>query len=141
MTPAAGIGLDVARVESDSFQLQKLIGEWRSIAPLYYGDFYPLTPYGTEPTSWIAWQFDSSAEDKGHEQDKGVIQAFRRPESPFETARFHLRGLSASASYAIRDLDTGEESRHTGKELVDTGLQVSIRNHPGVAILAYRRIE
>ena len=60
MTPAAGIGLEVARVESDSRQLKKLIGEWRSVAPLYYGDFYPLTPYNTEPTSWIAWQFGST---------------------------------------------------------------------------------
>jgi len=135
MTPAPGIGLDVARIESDSRQAQRLIGEWRSIAPLYYGDFYPLTSYSTEPTAWMAWQFDSPAEDKG------MIQAFRRAESPFETARFHLSGLKASASYAMRDLDSEKESRHTGKELMEIGLEVSIRNHPGVTILAYHRVE
>ena len=134
MTPAPGIGLDVARVESDSRQLQRLIGEWRSVAPLYYGDFWPLTPYSTEPTAWMAWQFDSPAEDRG------TIQAFRRAESPFETACFHLSGLKPSAPYAIKDLDSGNESRHTGKELMEIGLEVSIRNHPGVAILAYHSI-
>jgi alpha-galactosidase len=141
MTPAAGIGLDVARVESDSVPLQKLIGEWRSIAPLYYGDFYPLTPYGTEPTAWMAWQFDNPAEDTGRAESEGVIQAFRRPESPFEMARFELRGLKASATYSMRDLDTGMESRHTGKELMETGLEVVVRKRPGVAILAYRRVD
>jgi alpha-galactosidase len=132
----------VSRVESDSRQLQMFIGEWRSIAPLYYGDFYPLTPYSTEPTSWIAWQFDSPPKyPSDPAEHQGVIQAFRRPESAFETARFHLRGLKASASYAIRDLDTGKESRYMGKELTEIGLEVSIRNRPGVAIIAYRRVE
>ena len=135
MTPAPGIGLDVARVESDSRQLQRLIGEWRSVAPLYYGDFWPLTPYSTEPTAWMAWQFDSPAEDRG------TIQAFRRSESPFETARFHLSGLKPTAFYAMKDLDSGNESRHTGEELMETGLAVAIRNRPGVAILAYHRVK
>ncbi len=135
MTPAPGIGLDVARVESDSRQLRHLVGEWRSIAPLYYGDFYPLTPYTTESTSWMAWQFDDPAENRG------MIQAFRRGESPFETACFHLRGLKAAASYAVKTVDSEKESRHTGRELMESGLDVSIPNHPGVAILAYRKIE
>jgi alpha-galactosidase len=135
MTPAPGIGLDVGRVESDSRQLQRLIGEWRSVAPLYYGDFWPLTPYSTEPTAWMAWQFDSPAEDRG------TIQAFRRAESAFETARFRLRGLKAGAWYAMKDLDSGKESRHSGKELIEPGLEVSIRNLPGTAILAYHRVD
>ncbi len=135
MTPAAGIGLDVTRIESDSRQVQRLIGQWRSVAPLYYGDFYPLTPYSTEPTAWMAWQFASPAEDKG------MMQAFRRAESPFETARFHLRGLKASASYAVRDIDSDQESRHNGKELMEIGFAVSIGSHPGVAILSYHRVE
>jgi alpha-galactosidase len=54
MTPAPGIGLDVGRLESESVQVQRLIGEWRSIALLYYGDFWPLTPYTTEATAWMA---------------------------------------------------------------------------------------
>jgi alpha-galactosidase len=135
MTPAPGIGLDVARLESESVQVQRLVGEWRSIAPLYYGDFWPLTPYTTEATAWMAWQFDNPAEDQG------MIQAFRRPASPFETARFRLRGLKPGATYAVKDLDSGSESRHTAKDLMETGLDVSISNQPGAAILAYRKVE
>ncbi len=135
MTPAPGIGLDVARVESDAKQVQKLTGDWRSIAPMYYGDFYPLTSYSTESTAWMAWQFNDGA------HDRGMIQAFRRGESPFEMARFHLSGLQAGASYVLKDLDSGQEARHAGKELMETGLVVSIRNHPGVSILEYRKVE
>jgi alpha-galactosidase len=135
MTPAAGIGLDVTRIESDARQVQRLIGQWRSVAPLYYGDFYPLTPYSTEPTAWMAWQFASPAENQG------IIQAFRRAESPFETARFHLRGLKASSSYTVRDIDSDQQSRHTGKELMEIGLAVNIGKHPGVAILSYHGVE
>ena len=135
MTPAPGIGLDVARVEADSRQLQRLIGEWRSVAPLYYGDFWPLTPYSTGSTAWMAWQFDSPR------AVQGTIQAFRRAESPFETARFHLRGLLPRATYVMKDLDSGNESEYTGKELMETGLEVAIRNRPGVAILAYHLVK
>ena len=134
MTPAPGIGLDVARLESESVQVQRLVGEWRSIAPLYYGDFWPLTPYTTEATDWMAWQFDSSAEDQG------MIQAFRHPASPFETARFRLRGLKPGATYAVKDLDSDGESRHTGKDLMETGLYVSISKQPGAAVIAYRKV-
>ena len=70
-----------------------------------------------------------------------MIQAFRRAESPFETARFHLSGLKASSSYTVRDIDSGQQSRHTGKELMEIGLAVSIGKHPGVAILSYRGVE
>jgi len=135
MTPAVGIGLDVERLESDAPAIQRLLGEWRAVAELYYGDYYPLTPYSTEPTAWLAWQFDDAA------QKKGMVQAFRRPESPFETARFQLRGLEAGARYAVRDLDSQKETRQTGKELMEPGLEVTIRSRPGVVNLVYRKVE
>jgi alpha-galactosidase len=131
ISPAPGIGLDVARLEAEPAQVQRLVAEWRSLASLYYGDFWPLTPYSTEPTNWMAWQFDNPAEDHG------MVQAFRRPESPFETSRFRLRGLKPTASYTVKNLESGVESRYSGKDLMEPGLAVKIQNHPGVAILVY----
>jgi alpha-galactosidase len=135
MTPAPGIGLDIERIESDAEQLRKLTGEWRSIAGLYYGDYYPLTPYSTEPTAWLAWQFNDPA------AHSGMIQAFRRPESPFESARFRLSGLNAEANYAVRDLDFSAETRYTGKSLMEAGLAVNIGHRPGVVVLVYHKAE
>jgi alpha-galactosidase len=135
MTPAPGIGLDIERIESDAAQLRKLTGEWRSIAGLYYGDYYPLTPYSTEPTAWLAWQFNDMA------THKGMIQAFRRPESPFESARFQLSGLERDAVYAVRDLDSGAQTKHTGKALMETGLTVNIPHRAGAIVLEYSKTE
>lgn len=135
MTPAPGIGLDVARIESESQQLQRLVGQWRSIAGLYYGDYFPLTPYSTDSTSWIAWQFDSPGEKRG------MVQAFRRPDSPFASAQFRLRGLSADSSYLVRDLEAEEESSYSGRELMESGLLVTVTKRPGIVNLAYRAVK
>jgi hypothetical protein len=37
-----------------------------------------------------------------------MIQAFRREESQFETARFHLSGWKASSSSAVSDIDSDQ---------------------------------
>lgn len=33
------------------------VGQWRRIAPNFSGDFYPLTPWSRDDTTWMAWQF------------------------------------------------------------------------------------
>jgi hypothetical protein len=59
----------------------------------------------------MAWQFHRP--DTG----EGVIQVFRRAESPIEVATFPLRGLDPAAMYALHNYDTGEDLTFTGKEL------------------------
>jgi alpha-galactosidase len=99
----------------------------------YNGDYYPLTPYTLEETAWMAWQLDSP--DKG----EGVVQAFRRRESPFETARFRLRGLDPKASYAVVDADAAGETVASGAELMERGLTVTVPARPGAAVVSYRK--
>jgi alpha-galactosidase len=135
MTPAAGTGMDFERMESNAAQLRKLTGEWRSIASLYYGDYYPLTPYSTEPTAWLAWQFNDPA------AHSGLIQAFRRPESPFESARFRLSGLEPGATYMVRAIDSTAQTKYTGKALMETGLAVNIAHSTGASVLVYSKAE
>ncbi|MDR3719453.1 MAG: alpha-galactosidase [Bryobacteraceae bacterium] len=135
ITPAAGTGMDFERMESNAAQLRKLTGEWRSIAGLYYGDYYPLTPYSTDSTAWLAWQFNDPA------AHKGMVQAFRRPESPFETARFRLSGLEPGANYLVRDLDSAITTPHSGKSLMETGLSVNIGLRPGAKVLVYSKAQ
>ena len=68
-----------------------------------------------------------------------MVQAFRLPESPFETARFRLRGLEAQVTYLIGDLDGGQEAAVRGAELMEEGVPVTIAPVPGAALIAYRR--
>jgi alpha-galactosidase len=133
MSPGMAMGVDASNYPNGYEKLKKLIAQWRQVSWNYYGDYYPLTPYSLEKTAWMAWQFDS--QDKG----EGLVQAFRRPESPFETARFKLRGLDAKASYVVRDLDEAAESTMSGAELMESGVPVSVKQCPGAALVAYRR--
>ena len=111
---------------------KKIYGEWRRIADLMLGDYYPLTSYNLQRDQWIAWQFDRP------ERDEGVVQVFRRPESPYESARFKLRGLDAAATYEVENLDGGKETR-TGQELMERGLAVTAATAPTALIFTYKR--
>ena len=135
MTPAVGIGFDVDKVEELREPLLKLIRQWKTIADFYYGDFYPLTPYSTEDSAWMAWQFARA--DKA----AGMVQIFRRKDSPFESARLKLRGLDPKARYSITNLDSAEEFVFTGEELIEHGVPVSIATKPGALLLVYRETE
>ena len=69
------------------------------------------------------------------------MQAFRRPQSVEELARYKLRGLDPQARYAVTDLDTGHSQTLTGCELMDDGLPVTIRTQPGAAVLTYKQLK
>lgn len=127
-----GFGLDVRLKDLDYAAIRRLIDQWRQIAPNYYGDFYPLTPWTRDSTVWMAWQFDRP------EAGEGMIQIFRRHNSFYESARFKLLGLDTEADYLVTNLDTGVQERRSGRELLNDGLPVTIADKPGVALLTYR---
>ena len=133
MVPAVGIGIEPDSKEIDYRRYLRLLAQWRAIANDYYGDYYPLTSYSTANDVWIAWQFDRP--DTG----EGMVQAFRRPQSPFESARLILHGLDKEARYTVRDLDQPQGTETTGRELTESGLLVSIKQRPGAAMITYRR--
>jgi alpha-galactosidase len=128
-----GFGLDVRLKDLDYAALRRLIDQWRQIAPNYYGDFYPLTPWSRDDAVWMAWQFDRP------ETGDGMVQVFRRHNSFYESARFKLSGVDAEANYLVCNLDTGVQERHSGRVLLNDGLPVTIAAKPGVAILTYQR--
>src|SRR5439155_1643560 len=136
MVPAVGIGIEPGSKEIDYRRYLRLLAQcaqWRTIANDYYGDYYPLTSYATANDAWLAWQFDRS--DTG----EGMVQAFRRPQSPFESARLRLRGLDPEARYTVRDLDQPQGTQMAGRELTESGLLISIRQRPGAVVITYRR--
>ena len=130
---STGFGIDVRLKDLDYAAMRRLIGQWRQIAANYYGDFYPLTPWTRDDTVWMAWQFDRP------EVGEGMVKVFRRHNSFYESARFKLFGLNAEANYLVSNLDTGEQERNTGRELINDGLPVTITAKPGVVILTYRK--
>jgi alpha-galactosidase len=126
---------DVRDAKLDYDHLRRMVNQWRSFAENYYGDYYPLTPYNLSADNWIAWQFDRP------EAKQGMVQAFRRDRSSYESARFKLLGLNPNARYSVTNLDAPEAKLEvSGRELMEIGLLVPIHSQPGSAILRYKQL-
>jgi alpha-galactosidase len=133
MCPATILQLDVRRKDLDYDAVRTLCAQWRRFADFYYGDYYPLTSYSTESDTWMALQFNRP------EKGAGAVEVFRRPDSPFEAARFKLRGLDSGAQYTITNLDGSNVTHVSGQELSEKGLPVTIEEEPGSALFVYQR--
>ncbi len=125
---------DVRRKDLDYPTIRTLIQQWRTVAPLMLGDFYPLTPYDIGTAGWMAWQYNRP------EDGKGMIMAFRRPNSAYEVARYPLFRLEPKATYRLRDVSGKDLGTHAATELMDKGLRVEIPENPGVAVVLYERL-
>ena len=88
-----------------------------------------LRPIGTD----IGLSVPSSKEE-------GMVQAFRRSESAYETARFRLHGLEPNARYLVENLDVPGTVELAGRTLAEAGLAVPIREQPGSAVITYRKV-
>ncbi|MCL5098611.1 MAG: alpha-galactosidase, partial [Candidatus Omnitrophica bacterium] len=111
---------------------RRLVGEWRQFANDYFGDYYPLTPYSLDNDVWMAWQFDRP--DLG----EGMVQAFRRADSFYESVRFKLHNLKPGAYYRITNLDSTETKTMSGRELMDEGLYIALPAKPSGVVFQYR---
>jgi alpha-galactosidase len=133
--PSLGCGFDMRVKELDYATLRRLVAQWRQISPDYCGDFYPLMPWSRDDRQWIAWQFDRP------EGGEGMVQVFRRDQSFYESARFKLRGLDPAARYIVVELGDPKSKREVGgRELLEHGLGVEIRDRPSVAVLTYEKV-
>ena len=124
---------DMRNREIDYAEVRRLYKQWRQVAPYYFGDYYPLTSYSTGNDVWMAWQFDRP------EQGDGMVQAFRRADSIYESARLRLHGLDPDATYTVRDLDAARGTKLGGRELMEQGLLVALPQRPAAAVITYRR--
>jgi alpha-galactosidase len=106
--------------------VKRAYDECRKVAPLMFGDYYPLTDYSLLPDHWIAWQF--------HRPDLGesVVQAFRRAEARDETLTVKLHGLDPETRYEVEDFDGGKSIR-TGGEL-QAGFTITLKAKPAAAV-------
>jgi len=133
MSPGLVLDFDLRRRELNFPLLWQLVNQWREFSPNFFGDYYPLTSYSLENDVWMAWQFNRP------EIGKGMAQAFRRANSPYESACFKLRGLAPDAHYKLTNLDDQSFKEMTGRELMEKGLTIVIKDQPGTAIITYER--
>ena len=110
-----------------------MIAEFHKVEPYLLGDYYPLSDYSVSDDVWMAWQFDRP------ELGEGMIQAFRRDKTEETTKTFRMRGLDPAAQYEVTNLDAGTPWKMSGKDLMEKGLTVEIKDKPGAALITYKR--
>jgi len=120
LAPFLALNWDVREIGFNFEQARQFIQEWQHTVPYFFGDFYPVSPYGTGDDVWLAWQLDRP------DLAGGVVQAFRREKSPHASVRYPLRGLDSNAVYVITSPDNKEERQMTGRELMEEGLPITL---------------
>ena len=109
------------------------MAEFRGLRDYYYGDYYPLTAYGTGDDVWAAYQWDRP------EERDGIVLAFRRPMAPQASIEVKLGGLDADADYEVDYVDYGVVVVKSGRELA-AGLTLKIPEEPASMLIKYRRL-
>ena len=135
MAPAIVSVWDLRRKDADYDFTRRMLAEWRKVSQYYYGDFYPLTTYRTTNDVWMAWQFDKP------EDSEGVIQAFRRPQSSVVSMNFKLRGLDADGRYTLTNPDFEGDRQMSGRELMESGLLVTLDQPRQAVTIFYKRLD
>ena len=64
---------------------------------------------------------------------------FRRQDSTEESKQVKLRGLEANSVYTLTDLDSAAAASLTGRQLMDEGLAITIKDRPGSALVTYEK--
>ena len=113
--------------------LRKYFSEYLRVRPYFSEDFYPLTEYSDKLDIWCAWQLDRP------EQGDGIVQVFRRENSPYPTAIFPLCALDKDADYRFEDADGGEFTV-SGRELTENGLCLTIDEKRKAKLYFYKKI-
>jgi alpha-galactosidase len=114
---------------------RRMLDEYYSARPLFYGDVYPLTSITTLPDAWLAYQLHRP------DLDQGLILAFRRAQSPHPDAVFRLKGLDPSQCYRFIDADSGQYYIFPAATLAETGLTVSLPEPRSCCLLFYAAVE
>lgn len=119
--------------EEKALLLKKYAEEYLKLRRYFAEDYYPLTQLSERSDAWCATQFDCP------EGNDGIVQVFKREESPYETAVFHLFAVKKDKEYLFSDLDGGEFTV-TGEELIKNGFRVTIHEKKKAKVYMYRCI-
>jgi len=122
---------DPVAVES----LRRFLNRYLSVRHLFQADYYPLTPWGTDPDRWLAFQYHSS------EANEGILQAFRGGNEVGEGIALQLKGLSPDERFRVVDWDTPEtENILSGKQLMDVGIEITAAAGNRAVVVHYQKI-
>jgi alpha-galactosidase len=117
----------------DAARGKKLLGTYLEVRHLLIGAWYPLLPYSRDLDKWMAVQY--------HRPDlgEGMVLAFRRAESPYNSVQVSLHGLEPNAAYELSFDNTGKKVRASGKELMAEWM-LTLPKKRSSELIHYRRL-
>jgi len=133
MCPFQNSSFDVRDEKFDFAIARKYQADWKRCTKYYGQDYYPLTPYSLDESTWLAWQYVA------YDASGGIVQIFKRSQSPYETSRLRMYGLDPDANYVFEDFDGNPDIRCSGKELMEKGLPITIHERRSSRILEFHR--
>ena len=89
--------------EADFAWAKRYTDEYVSIRRYFSKNFYNLGADCLDDTSWAIFQY--------HDPDdgSGIVMAFRREKSPFDSLKIKLDGIAPNNTYTVKNLDTGAD--------------------------------
>ena len=113
--------------EADFAWAKQVTDEYRSIRRYFSCDFYNHGASVFDDTSWAIFQYHDP------DTDSGILMAFRRARSPFDSVSLSLKGLAKDCAYRFASTDGATEGEFTDN------LTVSLPERRSSIILHYER--
>ena len=133
MCPFQNSSFDVRDKNFDFAIARKYQADWKRCTKYYAQDYYPLTTYSLDEGAWLAWEYVT------YDGSAGIVQVFKRSQSPYETARIRMYGLNPDANYTFEDFDGNPGFTCSGKELMGKGMPITIPEKRVARILEFRQ--
>lgn len=105
--------------------------EYLKVRDYFSCDIYPLINGVAGLDSWCAVQYDRP------EENDGIIEVFKREKSPYDSASFTLGSIDEKKTYEFTDADSDEKFILTGKELIENGFNVTIKQKRKAKLFFY----
>ncbi len=112
--------------------VKNFIKEYKLVRPYFCEDFYPLTQWSDRSDVWCASQYNRK------EKGDGIIEVFKRENSPYSDAQIKLFDLNPKKKYTFIDLDDNSEFYALGKDLMEKGLSLHIEGTKIAKIYLYK---
>jgi len=111
--------------------IRNLFSEYKRVQPYFYEDIYPLSDKMPDRRSWCATQYNRPSENDG------MIEVFKRENSPYPTAVYKLKGLDSDKTYVFTDIDDNSTFEIAGKVLMEKGLSLTLEGSRIAKIYIY----
>jgi alpha-galactosidase len=116
-------------------QLKQGIAEGKRIRKYYFGEFYPLSEVTASGEDWCVLQYHRP------EEEDGMIVAFRRHRSPYDSFICNLHEIASSAEYRVTTYPGYEPSWSITMEGAKLRqYKAVIEDCPGSLLVEYKKV-